>query len=81
MTDIGMNWVKFQFKWAPGDSPDAVSSLIQAGHSQGLKVLLSMPGKNTYPSGIDFGAYTEFLRGVASLSDPPDAIEIWNEMK
>ncbi len=80
MKEIGMTWVKFQYKWAPGDSADAVAGLVQAGHSQGLKVLVSIPGKNTYPSSIDFNAYTEFLRSVAALSDPPDAIEVWNEM-
>ena len=80
MKDIGMNWVKFQYKWAPGDSASAVASLIQAGHNEGFKVLLSIPGKSTYPASINFAAYTNFLRDVASLTDAPDAIEVWNEM-
>src|SRR5690606_26003500 len=78
MHQAGMTWVKFQHKWSPGDSPDAVAGRIGHAHGNGLKVLLSIPGANTYPSSIDFNGYVEFLRGVAALG--PDAIEIWNEM-
>jgi len=79
MKDVGMSWVKFQHKWSPGDSPDAVAGRIADAHNSGFKVLLSIPGASTYPGpgGIDFGAYVEFLRGVAALG--PDAIEVWNE--
>jgi LysM repeat protein len=79
MHDIGMNWVKFQHKWSPGDSPDAVAGRIADAHNSGFKVLLSIPGATTYPApgGIDFESYVEFLRGVAALG--PDAIEVWNE--
>lgn len=82
MNQAGMTWVKFQYKWSPGDNATAVAGLIEAGKNQGYKVLLSIPGANTYPptNGIDFPAYTTFLREVASLPNPPDAIEIWNEM-
>lgn len=78
MHEAGMDWVKFQHKWGPGDSPDAVAGRIGHAHGNGLKVLLSIPGAEAYPSSIDFNAYVEFLRGVAALG--PDAIEIWNEM-
>jgi hypothetical protein len=79
MKDVGMNWVKFQHKWSPGDGPEAVAGRIADAHNSGFKVLLSIPGANTYPQpgGIDFAAYVEFLRGVAALG--PDAIEVWNE--
>lgn len=79
MKDVGMNWVKFQHKWSPGDSPDVVAGRIADAHNSGFKVLLSIPGAATYPGpgGIDFGGYVEFLRGVAALG--PDAIEVWNE--
>ena len=80
MKDAGMTWVKFQHKWGAGNSPGDVQGRISQGHSNGFKVLLSMPGVDTYPSSIDFNGYIEFLRGVASLEDPPDAIEVWNEM-
>ena len=78
MSSAGMNWVKFQHKWGTGDSPDAVAGRIQQAHANGFKVLLSIPGANTYPSSIDFNGYVQFLGGVAALG--PDAIEIWNEM-
>lgn len=78
MQQAGMNWVKFQHKWGPGDSPDAVAGRIGHAHGNGFKVLLSIPGANAYPNSIDFNAYVEFLRGVAALG--PDAIEVWNEM-
>ena len=80
MKEIGMTWVKFQHKWGDSDTPAAVADRISSAHAQGLKVLLSMPGVNTYPSSIDFAGYVNFVRGVAALPDPPDAIEIWNEM-
>ncbi|MDX1615745.1 MAG: SH3 domain-containing protein [Candidatus Promineifilaceae bacterium] len=78
MKMAGMNWVKFQHKWGPGDTPNAVAGRIQQAQANGFKVLLSMPGANAYPSSIDFAGYVEFLRGVAALG--PDAIEVWNEM-
>ncbi|MFN2276579.1 MAG: LysM peptidoglycan-binding domain-containing protein [Candidatus Promineifilaceae bacterium] len=79
MHDIGMTWVKRQHKWSPGDSPEAVAGLIADAHNSGFKILLSIPGANTYPApgGIDFNAYVDFLGGVAALG--PDAIEVWNE--
>ncbi|MEM8857958.1 MAG: LysM peptidoglycan-binding domain-containing protein [Chloroflexota bacterium] len=80
MKDAGMTWVKFQHKWGPGDSANVVQGRITQAHDNGFKVLLSMPGADTYPTSIDFNGYVEFLRGVAALPDPPDAIEVWNEM-
>ena len=79
MRDTGMTWVKFQHKWSPGDDPSAVAGRINDAHSQGLRVLLSITGANTYPDpgGIDFNSFTNFLGGVAALG--PDAIEVWNE--
>ncbi len=77
MSLAGMNWIKIQHKWGPGDSPDAVAGLINSVHGNGMKILLSIPG-SPYPSSIDFGAYVQFLGGVAALG--PDAIEVWNEM-
>ncbi len=78
MNYSGMTWVKFQHKWGSGDTPEAVRGRIDSAHANGFKVLLSIPGANTYPSSIDFNGYIEFLRGVAALG--PDAIEVWNEM-
>ncbi len=79
MKDAGMNWVKFQHKWTPGDDPTVVEGRIREGQAQGFKVLLSITGAQTYPptDGIDFASFTDFLGGVAALG--PDAIEVWNE--
>lgn len=78
MSYAGMTWVKRQHKWSPGNAGQDVAGLIAEAHNAGMKILLSMPGP-VRPSSIDFGAYVEFLRAVASLPDPPDAIEVWNE--
>lgn len=78
MSSIGMTWVKFQHKWGPGDSASDLAGRIQQAHGNGFKVLLSIPGANSYPTSIDFAGYIEFLGGVAALG--PDAIEVWNEM-
>lgn len=78
MSTAGMNWVKFQQKWGPGANPGDLAGRINNAHASGFKVLLSIPGANTYPDSIAFAEYTEYLRGVAALG--PDAIEVWNEM-
>ncbi len=78
MSYAGMTWIKRQHKWGPGNTGQEVAGLITEAHNAGFKILLSMPGP-VRPSSIDFAAYTEFLRAVASLPDAPDAIEIWNE--
>lgn len=79
MSYAGMNWVKKQHKWSPGQSGTAVAGTISEAHNAGFKILLSIPGV-PYPSSLpDFGAYVQFLREVASLPDPPNAIEVWNE--
>ncbi|NDJ34891.1 MAG: hypothetical protein GYB64_09500, partial [Chloroflexi bacterium] len=77
MRSAGMTWVKFQYKWSPGSDPQEIAGMVNAAHSQGFRVLLSIPGP-LYPSSIDFAAYTQFLQGVAGYG--PDAIEVWNEM-
>ncbi len=79
MRAAGMTWVKRQHKWSPGNTGNDVAGLVSDGHANGFKVLLSMPGQ-LHPSSIDFGAYVAFLGQVAALPDPPDAIEVWNEM-
>lgn len=75
----GMTWIKRQHKWSPGNSGTDVQGLISEGHNAGFKVLLSIPGQLN-PSSIDFASYVAFLGQVAALPDPPDAIEVWNEM-
>jgi len=78
MQYAGMTWIKRQHKWSPGNTGQEVAGMITEAHNAGLKILLSIPGAQH--NQIDFNAYVEFLRNVASLPDPPDAIEVWNEM-
>ncbi|MCP5100613.1 MAG: LysM peptidoglycan-binding domain-containing protein [Chloroflexi bacterium] len=80
MKDAGMTWIKIQYKWEPGDSPDILADEIQAAQDNDLKVLLSITGEKAYPvaGDINFSEYIAFVRGVAALH--PNAIEIWNEM-
>jgi LysM repeat protein len=79
MKDAQMTWVKFQHKWAPGDTTDAIAASIQDAKSSGFKVLVSVTGRTNYPApnSIDFAAFTEFVRALAGAG--PDAIEVWNE--
>ncbi len=79
MKDIGMNWVTHQVIWTGGNDLGNVEDLIQAGHSNGMNVLLKVGG-SPYPTSIDFASYVQFLNDIASLPDPPDAISVWNEM-
>ncbi|MBK8026419.1 MAG: hypothetical protein IPK19_34785 [Chloroflexi bacterium] len=80
MRRAGMNWVKFQHRYALGQDPGAVAGLINAAKSNGLKILVAVVGS---PSelGANFDSYVNsfanFLGGVAALG--PDAIEVWNE--
>ncbi|MGD2077709.1 MAG: SH3 domain-containing protein [Chloroflexota bacterium] len=78
MQFAGMNWVKRQHKWGPGNTGQEVAGLISEAHNAGFKILLSIPGP-PYPGSINFSEYVGFLGRVAALPDPPDAIEIWNE--
>lgn len=78
MASAGMTWVKFQHKWGSGSNPNELAGRINNAHGAGFKVLLSIPGANTYPESINFEEYVQFLAGVAALG--PDAIEVWNEM-
>ena len=78
MQYAGMTWIKRQHKWSVGNTGQEVAGMITEAHNAGLKILLSIPGAQH--DQIDFNAYVEFLRNVASLPDAPDAIEVWNEM-
>ncbi|MFQ5435436.1 MAG: SH3 domain-containing protein, partial [Anaerolineae bacterium] len=78
MSYAGMRWVKKQHKWGPGQNGNVVAGLIAEAHNAGFKILLSIPGADH--SSIDYNAYVTFLSQVAGLPDPPDAIEVWNEM-
>lgn len=79
-TQAGMTWIKIQAKWTAGNSPNDLAAIINEAHGNGFKILISVPGAQTYPqaNSIDFVSYVNYVKGVAGLG--PDAIEIWNEM-
>jgi LysM repeat protein len=79
MKDSGMAWVKFQHKWAAGDTGDVMAAAIQDAKNNGFKVLVSVTGEATYPApnSIDFAAFAQFMGQLAAQG--PDAIEVWNE--
>ncbi len=73
MRSSGMTWVKFSHEWQETDAPDILKDRINNAHGQGFKVLLTIAGQRQ--DNINFGAYTDFLAGVAGLG--PEAIEVW----
>jgi spore germination protein YaaH len=80
MQRAGMNWMKVQLRYRPGDSPGVASGYINDAKSRGFKILLGVVG---YPADLASGGdsyvqgFAQFLGGVAALG--PDAIEVWNE--
>ncbi|MEM7798930.1 MAG: hypothetical protein AAF633_07070, partial [Chloroflexota bacterium] len=79
MQGMGMQWVKVQHKFHEYSQPRDVVGLVNQAHDRGFKILLSITGE-PYPEEIDFEGYVEFMAGVSALPNPPDAVEIWNEM-
>jgi hypothetical protein len=81
MHQAGMSWVKFQYKWRPGDvASAAIAGKVQEGRGQGFKVLFGITG-HPYPDHIDYVSFIEFMTEVAALGPhAPDAVEVWNEM-
>ena len=77
MRHAGMTWVKFQVLYYPGASGAEARNMIQQARAAGFKVLLSVTGRDKYPSSIDFAGFVAFVQQVAQ--EGPDAIEIWNE--
>jgi len=73
----GMNWVKHQTRWGPGDSPAGEAGRIADAHNKGFKVLLSVLGSPAAANPNNFAAYAAFVGELAKLG--PDAIEVWNE--
>lgn len=76
MRDIGMTWVKYQAV-LPGDIGSA-QNVINAAHSNGLKVLVGAKGELWRASDTNY--HREFAGYLATLAaSGADAIEIWNE--
>jgi len=80
MEYAGMDWIKFQHKWTPGDDATLLAGIINDAHANGFAILISITGATAYPApgSINFSEFAQFTGGVATLA--PDAIEVWNEM-
>ncbi len=78
MRSAGMTWVKYQIKWNPTIDTSIAQQMIEGGHRDGFKVLLSISGDPYPQETIDYETYVTYLGQVAALQ--PDAIEVWNEM-
>ena len=80
MQQSGMRWAKAQVRYNLGDPPSTALGAINAAHSQGFKVLLSVlgdPGQLGANPSAYYSQFASYLGGVAALG--PDAIEVWNE--
>jgi LysM repeat protein len=80
MRGAGMNWAKSQIVWNQGDPASIVQGAIDAAHSRGFKVLLSIKGNPAQLAANPtqyYQNFANFLSGVAALG--PEAIEVWNE--
>jgi len=74
----GMNWVKRQVKWVPGNDPNGLRGMADEAHNAGFKLLVSIvgePNRVTEPGYFD--QYAAYAAGVAASG--MDAIEVWNE--
>ncbi len=80
MKGAGMTWAKSQVNWNGSDGASIASGPINAAHSRGFKILLSIKGDKgqiaSNPSQY-YQNFANFVGGVAALG--PDAIEVWNE--
>ena len=70
MSEIGMNWVKVQYKFHEFSQPRDIIGLVEQAHERGFKLLIATTGQ-PYPAEIDFEGYVEFIAGVAIKSLNP----------
>lgn len=78
MHDAAMTWVKFQVVYSQGDTLASVQTLVNKGHTEGFKVLLSIKGVPSEMSASGYNAeFAAFVGAVAAFQ--PEAIEVWNE--
>ncbi len=78
MQQARMTWVKRQWRYARGQSPDAVAGYINEAHANGFRILIGivgLPNELNQPGYHD--DYANFVAGAAALG--ADGIEVWNE--
>ena len=80
MQSAGMQWMKVQIRYAPGEGTGGAAGAISAAQGNGFKVMLSALGS---PADLANGGegymqgFANWLGEIASFG--PDAIEVWNE--
>jgi LysM repeat protein len=80
MQGAGMTWAKSQIRWNQGDPASIVQGAIDAAHSKGFKILLSINGNPAQIAANPTQYYQNFANFLASVAQlNPDGIEVWNE--
>lgn len=80
MHGMGMKWAKSQVVYNLGDPASIAQGAIDAAHSNGFKILLSIKGNPAQIAANPtqyYQNFANFLAGVAQLG--PEGIEVWNE--
>jgi uncharacterized protein YraI len=78
MRQAGMTWVKYQWRYQRGQSPDSAGGLIDEAHANGFRILLGIVGLPNELNQPGYqNDYAAFVAGVAARG--ADAIEVWNE--
>lgn len=79
MRAAGMTWVKKQWRYVDGQSPDDTRGMINDAHARGFRIVVGVIGLT--PGDLNnqgyYGRYASFVAGMAA--NGADAIEIWNE--
>ncbi|MDQ7034646.1 MAG: LysM peptidoglycan-binding domain-containing protein [Anaerolineae bacterium] len=80
MRGAGMTWSKRQIRWSRGTPASDFQGEIDAAHSRGFRVLLSVVGNPNEISGNPSQYYQEFAQFLGGLAaGGADGIEVWNE--
>jgi LysM repeat protein len=80
MRGTGMTWAKRQIVWERGTPASNYQGEIDAAHSRGFKVLLSVVGHGADLASNPSQYYQEFANFLGGLARAgADAIEVWNE--
>lgn len=80
MRQSGMTWAKRQIRWTRGTPATNFQGEIDAAHSRGFRVLLSVVGDHNEISANPTQYYQDFAQFLGGLArGGADAIEVWNE--
>ena len=80
MQQSGMTWAKRQIRWTQGTPASNFQGEIDAAHSNGFRVMLSVVGDSGQLAANPTQYYQEFAQFLGGLAaGGADAIEVWNE--